>query len=109
MDRDQQADPELAGDRGALLERQRAILVAGQRHPHPAMLGEQIAKLAGESEGEVLFLDRARHARRAGVAAAVAGVDQHDRPAGHPGFGDLHLADLVAQRHRQPAAARLAE
>ena len=59
MDRDQKAGAELAGDGGALLQRQAAVVLAGHGDPHPATLGQQVAKLARERQREVLFGDLA--------------------------------------------------
>ena len=66
---------------GALLERQIVVVLAGQRDAHPAALLQQVGKLLRHGQGQFLFLDRARDAGRAGIAAAMAGVDQHDRAA----------------------------
>ena len=61
VEREEQAGAEPAGDCRALLERQIAVAVAGQRDPHPAALREPVAKLAGESQGQLLFRHRPGH------------------------------------------------
>ena len=70
-----------AGDAGALLQRQIFVVLAGQRDAHPAALLEQVGQLPRHGQGQVLLRGGARHARRARIAPAMAGIDQHDRPA----------------------------
>ena len=67
--------------RRAVVEGQIAVVVAGQRHAHPAALDQIVAKLPRERQSEVLLGDLARDTARARVAAAMARVDHHDRPA----------------------------
>ena len=94
MQRQEQAGLQPPGDAGALIEGQIFVVLAGQRDTDPAALLEQVGQLLGHGQGQILFADRAGHARRSRIAPAMAGIDQHDRPSGKP---SLAHADV---RHR---------
>ena len=49
------AAPIAPRDRGTLFKRQGDIAIAGQRHPHPAVLRQQVAKLARKGQRQILF------------------------------------------------------
>ena len=57
----------------------------------------------------VLFLDLAGDAGSAGVDAAMAGIEQDDRPARRFRLGDADIADGFPQGDGQAALPRLAE
>ena len=93
----------------ALLEMKKVVAVAGQRHPHPAALGQPVAQLARQRQGQRLFLDISRHARGAGIVPAMAGIDHHQRAAWSRGSLTFTLATAGARLDGQRAAARLAD
>ena len=85
-----------------------AILVAGERHSYPAPLGQSGAKLAREGERQVLLRAVSGNSGGARVTAAMAGIDDDDRPAGRAGLRHLHFADGGAELDRHLARACLA-
>ena len=90
VDRDEQVGVEPAGDLVALVEAAIAVVVAGHGDADPAGRGERVADGEGEREGDVLFRLSREFRGRARVAAAMAGIDHHQRRIvaarrGHPG------------------------
>ena len=71
MQRDEHRRIEPPRNGGALVERQISVVIAGHRDPDAAALHEIVAKLAGEREREILFVDLPGDARRARIAAAM--------------------------------------
>ena len=90
MDRDEQIGVEPAGDLVALVEAAIAVVLAGHRHPDPAGGGERVADGEAEREGDVLLALGDERRGGAGIVAAMAGIDHHQRRIvaarrGHPG------------------------
>ncbi|MNP17303.1 hypothetical protein D3C76_1097320 [compost metagenome] len=89
MDRDEQVGALLAGDLGALAQRDEVVAGTRQFGAEALHLVDLPLQFAGDRQGDVLLVQPAR-AERARVLAAVAGVD-----------GDHHVA-LAARRSRHP-------
>ncbi len=76
VDREEQARPLLLREGDALLQRQEGIVVAGKIDLIAARRRELVLELFGELKHDLLLRDAAR-ARRAGIDAAMTGIE-HD-------------------------------
>ena len=81
VDRDEQAGAQPPRDLEALGEDEIAVVLAGQGDAHPARRGQIVADRAGEGERHVLFAAAVGGRDRAGIDAAMAGIDHHQRAA----------------------------
>ena len=109
MQRQEQARLQPPGDAGALLEGQIFVLLAGQRDADPAALLEQVGQLLRHHQGQILLADRAGYAGAPGIAPAMAGIDQHDRPPGKPRLAHPDVRHRLGQDQGQAAGSRLAD
>ena len=93
------------GDRCALLQRDKHIGVAGQRHTPLRILLHQVSQPFGDVEDDIL-LHESRRANRPRIFAAVPRVDD-DMPAGH-GRDEMRLrCALEGWRGRDSVAPAL--
>ena len=76
VDGDEEVGLGLVGDRGAGLERDEGVVAAGEDDVRAETLPEQLAEPQRDIEDHILLFD-AVGAERAGVMAAVTGID-HD-------------------------------
>ena len=95
MDGDEQIGLMLVGNLHPLIERDKVVGVTRQAHLNVVMLCQAAAHAVGDLQHDVLLFG-AFMADRAGVNAAVAGVQHHDffgigRFGGRGGFGDVLL------------------
>ena len=96
MDGNEQVRAQLARDAIAFLKHEEFVVVAGQRHAHPAGFDQLIANRLGDGQRDVLFplaiflVDGAR------IMAAMARIDHHQRAG----------AVMRALHRRQRHAAR---
>ena len=81
VDRDEQVGMEPPRDAEAFAQHQIAVVVAGQRHPHPAAVQKLVADRARDLQRHVLFAQPGLGVDRAGVDPAMARVDHHQRAA----------------------------
>ena len=91
MDRNEQVRLLLVGDRGASLQRNKRVVLAGVNDVGAQSGLQQLAQAAADIEHQILFL-QAVGTDGAGIVSAVAGID-HD------------LADLQSQGADQRAVA----
>ena len=94
MQRDEHGSVEATRDRRAFVERQVAIILPSHCDADSAALHEEVAKILRERQRQILFTDFARDTGRAGIAAAVARIDDDDGTAAR--FGST--IDSVAGR-----------
>ncbi len=79
--RDEQVRLELARDTVAFLEDEEPVVLTRQRHPDPARAEQFVADGAGDPERHVLFAPAIDRGDRAGIDAAMARIDHHQRAA----------------------------
>jgi len=92
MDRQEQVRPEPAGNAGPFGEQQVTVAVTRHGDAHAAAAQQLVAQGAGEHQGQLLFAQAIAH--RAGIVAAVSGIDDDQRTAGIGRTPNGRQADL---------------
>ena len=96
----------VVGERRSIVERHRAIVLAGQEHPQPEAAFDQRAQAPRDRERD-LFFERALRALRAELVAAMAGIDHDRAQAGRGALGWNHEPRIRRGRGRRRRRRRI--
>jgi hypothetical protein len=100
MDRNEEAGSDPSRQVGALGQGQAPVRIARHRYAHTAILDQDVPKLSRKGECQLLFGRASRQSACARVDAAVARIDEDDRPSRDPRLADRDIANRLTKRNR---------